>query len=186
MYWRRAMRALLIYESMFGNTKRIAEAVADGITEHLAVELTEVSMAPAAVHPAVDLLVVGGPTHVHGMTSAFTRTQAEKQSMLPLVSAKTGAREWLEQLRSTVQATNAATFDTRVKGAEILTGSAANGYAKRLTHAGFQVMTEPESFFIATKAPQGDALLPGELERARAWGCELGLQVVRKVAVPVA
>jgi hypothetical protein len=179
------MRALVIYESMFGNTKRIAEAVADGIRQHLPVELVEVSLAPAAIDPTVDLLVVGGPTHVHGMTSTFTRSQAEKQATAPLVSEKNGVRVWLEQIRSTVQATKAATFDTRIKGAEILTGSAAHGYAKRLTHAGFRLVTEPESFFIATKAPQDDALLPGELERARAWGVELGLQGVGKVALPI-
>lgn len=180
------MRALVIYESMFGNTKRIAEAVADGIKDNLPVELIEVSLAPAAIEPTIDLVVVGGPTHVHGMTSAFTRSQAEKQATAPLVSQKTGVREWLEQLRSTVQATKAAAFDTRIKGAEILTGSAAHGYAKRLSNGGFRIVTEPESFFIGTKAPQDDALLPGEIERARAWGVQLGLQVVGKVALPIA
>ena len=180
------MRALVIYESMFGNTKRIALAIADGLSQHMAVEAIEVSVAPLALGDDVDLLVVGGPTHVHGMTSGFTRTQAEKQATSQLVSEKLGMREWLEESQPTDRSLKAAAFDTRIKGAEILTGSAAHGYQKRLHTAGYAVVREPESFFIATKAPQDDALLPGEVERARAWGAELGVQVVGKVASPVA
>ena len=180
------MRALVIYESMFGNTKRIALAIADGLSQQLAVEAIEVSLAPLAIGDDVDLLVVGGPTHVHGMTSGFTRTQAEKQATSPLVSGKLGMREWLEESQPTTRSMKAAAFDTRIKGAEILTGSAAHGYEKRLHTAGYSVIREPESFFIATKAPQDDALLPGEIERARAWGAELAAQVAGKVATPIA
>jgi hypothetical protein len=181
------MRALVIYESMFGNTKRIALAVAEGMARHMTVEAIEVSLAPLALGDDVDLLVVGGPTHVHGMTSGFTRTQAEKQATSPVVSEKLGMREWLEESQPTDRSTKAAAFDTRIKGAEILTGSAANGYEKRLRDARYSVVREPESFFIATKAPQDDALLPGEIDRARAWGEALAIQVVGKVApAPVA
>jgi flavodoxin len=180
------MRALVIYESMYGNTKRIALAVADGISKHVAAEAVEVSLAPLAIGDDVELLVVGGPTHVHGMTSAFSRTQAEKQAKSPVVSTKLGMREWLEESAPAKRSNMAASFDTRIKGAEILTGSAAHGYEKRLHSRGYSVVAEPESFFIATKAPQEDALLPGELERARAWGAELGVQVARRTALPVA
>lgn len=180
------MRALVIYESMFGNTKRIALAVADGLSRHMAVEAVEVSLAPLAIADDVDLLVVGGPTHVHGMTSGFTRTQAEKQATSPVLSEKLGMREWLEESQPTSRSLKAAAFDTRIKGAEILTGSAAHGYEKRLHTAGYGVVAEPESFFIATKAPQDDALLPGEVERARAWGTELAVKVAGKVVAPVA
>jgi hypothetical protein len=180
------MRALVIYESMFGNTKRIALAIADGLSQQLAVEAIEVSLAPLAIGDDIDLLVVGGPTHVHGMTSGFTRTQAEKQATSPLVSEKLGMREWLEESQPSSRSLNAAAFDTRIKGAEILTGSAAHGYEKRLRSAGYNVVRDTESFFIATKAPQDDALLPGEVERARTWGAELAVQVVGKVATPVA
>jgi hypothetical protein len=180
------MRALVVYESMFGNTKRIALAVAEGMSQHLAVEAVEVSLAPLAIADEIEFLVVGGPTHVHGMTSGFTRTQAAKQATAPLVSDRLGMREWLEESQPSQRSTKAAAFDTRIKGAEILTGSAAHGYEKRLRTAGYTVVAEPESFFIATKAPQDDALLPGEIERARAWGAELALRIVGRVATPIA
>ena len=179
------MRALVIYESMFGNTKKIALAVAEGLSQHLAAEAIEVSLAPLAIGPDIDLLVVGGPTHVHGMTSGFTRTQAEKQAVSPVISERLGMREWLEESQPTDRSMKAAAFDTRIKGAEILTGSAAHGYEKRLHTAGYNVISEPESFFIATKAPQDDALLPGELERARAWGMDLGVRFAGRIATPV-
>ena len=179
------MRALVVYESMYGNTKRIAEAIADGIGRTMPAEAIEVSVAPLAIETDVDLLVVGGPTHVHGMTTPFTRSQAEKQATTPLVSPGIGMREWLEQARPTGTDTPAVSFDTRIKGAALLTGSAASGYAKRLRSAGFRVMAPAESFFIATKAPQDDALLEGELERARAWGQEIASPFGSRVAIPV-
>lgn len=180
------MRALVVYESMFGNTKRVADAVAAGIAQHMTVESVEVSLAPFAIEADIDLLVVGGPTHVHGMTTPFTRAQATKQATGPIVSGGIGVREWLDGVRPSGTATTAVTFDTRIKGAAILTGSAASGYAKKLRSAGFRVFTPPESFLIATKAPADDALLDGELEHARAWGSEVAAQFAGKVAVPVA
>ena len=55
-----------------------------------------------------------------------------------------------------------------------------------LQHGVARGFAEPESFFIGTKAPQDDALLPGEIERARAWGADLALRVVGRVAIPIA
>lgn len=179
------MRALVVYESMYGNTKRIADAVADGIARHLNVETIEVSLAPLAIESDVDLLVVGGPTHVHGMTTPFTRAQAAKQATKHVVSEGIGVREWLEQVRPTGPAIPVAAFDTRIKGAAILTGSAANGYAKRLRDAGFKVVAPAESFLIATKARQDDALLEGEIEHARAWGSEIAAPFGARVPIPV-
>ena len=180
------MRALVVYESMYGNTKRIAEAIADGISRHMTVEAVEVSLAPTAIEPDVDLLVVGGPTHVHGMTTRFTRAQAVKQATRHVVSEDTGVREWLDDIRAIGKSTVARAFDTRFKGAAILTGSAANGFARKLRAVGFRVVTPTASFFIATKAPQDDALLAGEIERARAWGSEVATQLTPRVALPVA
>jgi hypothetical protein len=178
------MRALVVYESMYGNTKRVADAIADGLATQMSVETVEVSLAPLAIETHIDLLVVGGPTHVHGMTTAFTRAQAIKQATTQVVSPGIGMREWLEQARAAAPSIPAAAFDTRIKGAAILTGSAASGYAKRLRDASFRVIAPAESFFIATKAPQDDALLEGELEHARAWGSELAVRLGARTAIP--
>src|SRR5690606_22642564 len=60
------MRALVVYESMFGNTQAVARAVAEGMSPRLATEVVEVGTAPATVDQDVSVLVVGAPTH--GMT----------------------------------------------------------------------------------------------------------------------
>jgi Flavodoxins len=174
------MGALVIYESMFGNTKRVAEAIAAGIGERMPVELVEVSHAPLTLDPDLDLLVVGGPTHVHGMTTARTRSDAANRSPGPLVSLGIGMREWLEQLGPMTTATPAAAFDTRINGPKVLTGSAAGSFSKRLKGAGFRLASDPESFRIATKAPQDDALLDGEVNEAREWGRALAATVPAK------
>jgi hypothetical protein len=177
------MRALVIYESMFGNTKRVADAVAAGIRQHMPVEVVEVSHAPLAIDPELDLLVVGGPTHVHGMTTARTRSSAAERATGPLVSLGIGMREWLEQLGPAATATPAAAFDTRINGPKVLTGSAAGSFAKRLRDRGFRLISDPESFRIATKAPQEDALLEGELLEATEWGRALAVKVPQRIGV---
>ena len=54
--------ALVVYESMFGNTQQVATAIADGLRGSFDVTMTEVSAAPKDVTADVELLVVGGPT----------------------------------------------------------------------------------------------------------------------------
>ena len=57
------MKALVVYESMFGNTEQVARAVAAGLGEALEVGRSEVEDAPRAIHELVDLVVVGGASH---------------------------------------------------------------------------------------------------------------------------
>ena len=56
------MRALVIYESMFGNTQQVAQAIGEGLALILSADVVEVGHAPATVPVDVSLLVVGGPT----------------------------------------------------------------------------------------------------------------------------
>ncbi len=172
------MTALVVYESMFGNTKRIALAIADGIGATLPVEAVEVGDAPEDIGGEVDLLVVGGPTHVHGMSSSKTRTSAAERAAGPLISQRRGIREWLDHAKPHVFDVPAAAFDTRINGMAILTGSAAKGYARGLRSAGFRVDSPPHSFLVDGRAAPGDdALLAGQLEEARAWGQALASKV---------
>jgi hypothetical protein len=176
------MGALVIYESMFGNTRRIAEAIAAGIREHLPVELLEVSHAPLAIDPSLELVVVGGPTHMHGMTTVKSRAAATERTTDPLVSPSIGMREWFEQLAPAIGSPRAAAFDTRVNGPKVLTGSAAGRLNALLRGAGFDVISEPESFRVVSKGPRvDDALLAGELEEAREWGRALAGKVPQRV-----
>lgn len=179
------MRALVVYESMYGNTRKIAQAVAEGISERLAVKTVEVGDAALEVPDDVDLIVVGGPTHAHGMSRSGTRESAANQFAKPLVSDGIGIREWLDAIRPPARRVHAAAFDTRARIPAWASGSAANGYAKLLEGSGFRLVDKPRSFFIQTKAePVDDLLAEGELDQARAWGLALAIALVGE-AIPV-
>lgn len=172
------MSALVVYESMFGNTKRIALAVADGIATRLPVKAVEVGDAPEDIGGDVELLVVGGPTHAHGMSSPATRKSAAERAREPLVSQRIGIREWLDRAKTGLFDVHAAAFDTRINGMAIFTGSAAKGYTRGLRSAGFRVDWPAQSFLVNMRTPPGeDALLAGQLEEARAWGQALAAKV---------
>jgi Flavodoxin len=171
------MKALVVYESMFGNTRTVAEAVADGLRAHLDSELVEVGAAPATLPPDVDLLVVGAPTHAFGLSSAATRRSAADRGP-DLISRETGVREWLEDL-PLAPGVRAATFDTRV-GSGRLTGSAAKRAARRLRRLGLDLSPGRRSFWVTgTTGP----LEAGQEQRARAWGSELGAAVTSRPAI---
>ena len=175
------MRALVVYESMFGNTKEIAAAIADGLGESLPVDLVEVGSAPATIPGDVGLLVVGGPTHAHGMTKPESRADSAKRAGDRLVSRGSGIREWLAALHGGSSRVAAAAFDTRIKGPGLIWGSAAKGAAKSLRGLRFRVVAEPESFLVdGPTGPAFDRLVEGERERARSWGRQLGASLANR------
>lgn len=162
------MRIVVIYESLFGNTKAVAEAVVAGLQHGpdvmLQSTLEEIDTSQA------DFVVIGGPTHAHGMSRATSR-QVDEKGPAPLPGADTGLgiREVIKAM-PTGDGKPVATFDTRFDKAAWLTGSAAAVAAKKLTKQGYRVIADPESFMIEG----GDGpLKPGELDRARMWGKEL-------------
>src|SRR5688500_18719952 len=108
------MKALVVYESMFGNTETVARALADGLASRMEGDVGEVGAAPGAVRGDVALLVTGGPTHAFGLSRESTRKAAADQSQGALVSRGIGLREWLDAL-APGSAVPAATFDTRVR-----------------------------------------------------------------------
>jgi hypothetical protein len=171
------MKALVVYESMFGNTQKIAEAVAAGLRRHLEVQLLPVGRAAAPLVEAVDLVVVGGPTHAFSMTREGTREDAVRQgAVAPDVS--TGIREWIDRLGTGPRTQELATFDTRVAKVRHLPGSAAKAAARHLHKRGYRPVVKPESFLVQdTSGP----LLPGEVERARQWGEQLAVTLVQRV-----
>ncbi|GAA4142514.1 flavodoxin family protein [Leifsonia shinshuensis] len=72
-----AARAAIVYESMFGSTRQVAEAIAEGLRPFAAVTIVKVKDAPEAF-PDADLLLVGAPTHVHSLSRPSTRVEAAK------------------------------------------------------------------------------------------------------------
>lgn len=168
------MRAVVVYESMYGNTHLIADAIGAGLSTAFDVRVVPVSTAWPEVIADADLVVVGGPTHVHGMSRASTRKAAVQAANKPVGGLKVepdalgpGLREWFGWLgRYPVRA---AAFDTRMHGHATLTGRAAKGIARRLREHGFDVVAEPESFLVTKQ----DRLEPQEQDRARDWGTKL-------------
>ena len=77
------MRALIVYESMYGNTHVVADHIAEGLRSHFDVEVVPVDAATGEKVRGVDLLVVGGPTHVHAMSSEKSRKAAKDASSKP-------------------------------------------------------------------------------------------------------
>jgi hypothetical protein len=163
------MKALVMFDSMFGNTQQIAEAISEGLSTRCQVDVVPVVQSHA-VAAEVDLLVVGGPTHAHGMSSARSRKANPAQEAQGAHSAPTGLRELCADLPQASRPVAAATFDTRYAKPAWLTGSAARRAAKRLGARGYRLVAPPESFFVAhAEGP----LREGERERARRWGEQL-------------
>jgi len=169
-------KALVIYESMWGNTEKVARAVAAGLASWLEVEVCEVGAAPAAPTPDVDLLVIGAPTHAFSMSRASTREDARRRGAVG--GAETGLREWLDELPSGRHPQRVATFDTRIEKVRHLPGSAAKSAARAAHHRGYPRASEVESFFVAgVEGPLED----GELVRASAWGRRISADLVGRV-----
>jgi hypothetical protein len=158
------VKALVVYESMYGNTARIAEAVAEGLSNSMDVEVFEVGSAPA--DPSrFDLIAVGGPTHQFGLSRESSRRQAAEDADEPLISEGIGIREWIGGLGK-VKGGAAVTFDTSIRKPN-LPGSAARGAAKRLRRLGYNLLLPGELFLVeGATGPITD----GEVERARHWG----------------
>ena len=178
------MRVAIVYESLFGNTRQVAEAIADGVRESrpdAEIDCLRVEEATPERVAAADLLVVGGPTHMRGMTSGLSRKMGlqaeqkeseddqEKTRHEPEEGAEgPGVRDWFHGLSKTRNGARAAAFDTRADFR--LAGGAAHAIARRLRSHGYQLAAEPEGFIIEdTEGP----LREGELDRAKAWGSAL-------------
>ena len=170
------MRALVVYESMYGNTHVIASNIKDGLRATHDVTLVPVTAATAELVSHADLLVVGGPTHMHGLSSASSRQLAAQAAnkegsglTLEPDTSGPGLREWLKSMAD--GRALAAAFDTRLHGVPLATGRASRGISRLLKQHGYRIFVAPESFLIG----QQNTLLDGEASRARRWGAALGV-----------
>lgn len=173
-------RALVVYESMFGNTEQVASAVARGLQlEGVDTGLAEVSSAPAELAAGLDLLVVGAPTHGFSLSRPSTRADAVRQGA-PQQRAEVGLREWLEAVPfDHRRPPEVVTFGTLVTKVRWIPKSSATSAAHVARRHGLPSTRRPMGFLVDdVKGP----LLEGELERAVAWGRELGAVLVDRLA----
>ena len=99
------MRALVVYESMYGNTRAVADNIADGLRADYEVTVVPVAEAIAELVAGADLLVAGAPTHMHGLSSASSRRMAAEAAAkdgselrLDPDAGGPGMRDWLKDL----------------------------------------------------------------------------------------
>lgn len=158
------MNSLVIYGSRYGNTQKLAAAIAAELGKHGEALLVSVEEAPPIVGEATDLVVVGGPTEAHRMSEPVAQ-----------LFDRVGD-DWLAGKA-------AAAFDTRVRWPLFLSGSAAAGIVRKLEAAGATVIAPPMSFFVGGTPT---LLEPGELEQAKAWAASLASRKVPKEPVLIA
>ncbi len=170
------MRALVVYESMYGNTHVIASNIEDSLRATHEVILVPVTAATRELVSHADLLVVGGPTHMHGLSSAGSRRMADQAASkeasgltLDPDASGPGLREWLKSMGD--GQTLAAAFDTRLNGVPVATGRASRRISRLLKRHGYRIVAAPESFLVGKE----NTLLDGEASRARRWGAALGV-----------
>ena len=160
------MKALVVYDSEFGNTERVAQTIGQALAPAMRVEVIRVGNVQPAQLAGVNLLVAGSPTRAFRPTPAIT--------------------SWLKSLlASSLRGVRVAGFDTRIpvddpKVPGILRfmvrlfghrAYAAPAIAKRLVGKGGEMAIPPKGFFVsAEETPQ---MVQGELERAAEWARQL-------------
>lgn len=163
------MKACIIYDSMYGNTQKIAQAIGEGLAGE--VKVVRVGEANPSELKTCDLLIFGSP--VHG-----GRATPELDAFIKQLPAN-----FLEGI-------SVAAFDTRFESEEQGAGLrllmsiiryAAQRLAKALVKKGGILVAEPEGFIVENKE---GPLKQGELERATKWATQLSL--AKKVPTPTA
>ncbi len=151
------MKALIVYDSVFGNTEQIAKAIGDSLADLTSTEVVKVSEAKLEQLQGTGLLIVGSPTR------AFKPTKAIVDFLIQIPS-------------NGLKGINVAAFDTRVNTEDVnsrilngfvrIFGYAAKPIADKMQKKGGNLVLPPEGFFV--KDNEGP-LKDGELERAAKW-----------------
>ena len=173
------MKAVVVYESIFGNTAAIAKAVAEGLGPDAAALTTD--EATSAVVAGAEVVVAGAPVIAFGLASDKTRDgigRGERNAETPPDVAHPSLKSWLDAMPSGHGA--AAAFETRLwwspRGA---TGS----IERALRGAGYATIAKAQRFVVEGKY---GPLREGELDRAREWGHQLAVAAAASKDAPAA
>ena len=160
------MKAVVVYESLWGNTAAIARAIAEGIGPD-ARALSTAEATGAAIADA-DLIVAGAPILGFKLPSEKMRESIRAnpgKAPEPPDLSHPSMRSWLDALPA--GRGRAAAFETKVRGPW---GNAAKDIAEGLEQAGYSSLAKPLGFIVEGRF---GPLREGETERARQWGAEL-------------
>jgi flavodoxin len=148
------MKVLVIYDSVYGNTEKIARAIGEAIAGEVKVLRTaEVNLSELE---SIDLLIIGAPTQGGRPTKIM--------------------QDFLNQLPQSIKGIRVAAFDTRLTTRWVgIFGYAAGRIASNLKEKGGNLIAPPEPFFVAGKTP---SLKDGELERAAKWAKDISKNIV--------
>ena len=171
------MRAVVVYESYWGNTAAVAQAIASGLGPDTPVLATD--QATGSVLADAELIVAGAPVIAFRLATDSMRERiaedAEDAPSAPNL-AHLSMRDWLDQIPDGKG--HAAAFETRIHWSP---GGATGAIERGLQTAGYRRVAKGRKFFVTgTYGPLRD----GELDAARAWGSELAqaLQATRGAA----
>ncbi|HET7471827.1 MAG TPA: hypothetical protein VFJ71_01760 [Candidatus Limnocylindrales bacterium] len=160
------MRAVVVFESIWGNTAAIAEAIAEGLGGDARALPTD--EATREVVGAADLVVAGAPVMAFRLPTDGMRSRllaGHDDAPRPADTSHPSMRSWLENVP--VSQAWMAAFETRLHWSP---GGSTGTIERILGRAGFRRVGRAAKFFVTgTYGPLKD----GELERARAWGREL-------------
>jgi flavodoxin len=151
--------SLVVYYSLYGNTRRIAEAIADTLRSAGPATVISLDRLSPADLAGADLVVMGSPTHIQNVPKAVRAALAG----LP---------------RNSLAGKSVAAFDTSLKmWGPLMSMTAAHGLLSRLRKLGGRKLLKPETFLVKGEevASEGDTdlLYEGELERAREWAAAI-------------
>ncbi len=160
------MKAVVVYESLWGNTAAVAGAIAQGLG--LGAQALSTAQALPEVVADADLVVAGGPVFAFHLSTDHARGSIRRhpEPGAPAPDwSHPSVRSWMDALP--VGSARCAAFDTRVPGPF---GKGAPTVADGLQAKGYQLVAPPEGFIVTGKF---GPLRPGELDRARRWGEQL-------------
>ena len=145
------MKALLVYDSMYGNTEQVARAIADALKPAAEIEVLKASEAVQNNWSSIELLIVGSPTQ----GGRATRPVLDFLYSIP---------------GDALNNTDVMAFDTRLGAFWVkIFGFAGNRIAGSLKNKGGRLLGQPQGFIVrATRGPLED----GEAERASTWAKE--------------
>jgi flavodoxin len=152
------MKTLIVYFSKFGNTKRIAQTIAEALKQAGEAHVVSIDQLAASDFEGVDLVVLGSPTH------GFTVPEPVRSALATLPPGSLAGK-------------SVAAFDTTVRPWPLRLFRASPKLLRQLSQLGGKPVARPQTFFVQTGSTQGtgerDLLLEGQFERAREWAGEI-------------